>query len=243
MGGEHYLTFHNNSKSPCDFIHDSNIQNIIFEEKDRIIYKRVRKEIIKLVKQCYFNFENIRKHIDVLPSSFDEKNFKFLYVDLNVDIEKMHVWFHSRDKLYDLFIDICKILCLAFPNKICIYFDRYNSIAQDFIYCYDNSDKFVILKPIVDFTYYEMKDCNPIKQYFVGGNKTKEWDIRKSKYFTNLIYYNHKSINKFDYNYVVHNDVKMSYKTKLILNILSKNLCIDVINLIGLKLFYIVKYN
>lgn len=258
MGGEHYLSFHNSKNSPCDFIHKMDYDDDIYghgDEKDKIIYKRIKKEIINFVKECYSNHEDIRQEIDspvykgILPKSFDKKDFKFLHIDLNSDMEKLSIWFHTRDKmsLYNMCTDICKLLCLAFPGKICIHFDRYNSSASDFFHHTNigESVEFVKLNPCINFSHYKIKDLpsgSSSKDGELIYNLNNNYDIQKSKYFTNLIYYNSESIKLFDYNYILNNNVKLSFKTKLILKILVDGLCIDLVNLIGKKLFYVVKY-
>lgn len=258
MGGEHYLSFHNSKNSPCDFIHEMDYDDIYGhgDEKDKIIYKRIRKEIINFVKECYFKSEDIRQTIDSplykenSLKSFNKKDFSFLRINLNSDMEKLSIWFHTRDKtsIYNMCTDICKLLCLAFPGKICIHFDGYNSSAFDF-FRYRNIDgesvEFVELDSCINFSHYKIKDLpndSSYKDRELVYNLDGFYDIRNSKYFTNLIYYNSESIKLFDYNYILNNDVKLSFKTKLILKILIDNLCIDLVNLIGKKLFYIVKY-
>ncbi len=260
MGGEHFLRFHNINNSPCDFIHsyhydqeDDGVPHK-YNKKDKIIYKRIRKEIINFVKECYSNHEDIRQEIDspvykgILPKSFNKKDFRFLHIDLNSDMEKLSIWFHTRDKmsLYNMCTDICKLLCLAFPGKICIHFDRYNSSASDFFHGYGELVEFVKLDPCINFSHYKIKDLlngSSSKDGEIIYNFDDHYDIRNSKYFTNLIYYNSESIKLFDYNYILNNNVKLSFKTKLILKILVDGLCIDLVNLIGKKLFYVVKYN
>ena len=99
MGGEHHVSFHNNSNNPCCYIHRTNIPKKIANQKDLIIWPTVKKEILWFIDLC--EIDNTDKH----------NLFKyFFFPKLNHGIVQRIFICTGHTEMMTILLDICVMI-------------------------------------------------------------------------------------------------------------------------------------
>ena len=142
MGGEHIVSFHGKG-NPCGFIHKNGNKDIKVSESDLEIWPKIKSAVLEFLENT--DNEKLSRYI-VEVRRFQSPE------DITLD------WSYRLDNTIvgDVLHDVAKILMLAFPGKICGYFDRCD-ICNDFpgekyddctapYWCYNDIPKFKLYK-------------------------------------------------------------------------------------------------
>jgi hypothetical protein len=234
MGGEHEAVFHC-SNGPCIFIHSKNSSNKIKQTKeDLIIWKKLKKEILLFVE--FFGKKGSKEFITYLKSRIE-------YINEPKDIYLS--WHQSDDATIDgkLCHDIVKLLILAFPGKICSYFDRChisdefnNSELYGLIESETCSMEYVKCSRIPKFSIYKLNDIDENYEKVIIDNKIQlsfNKEIDQSNYLLKLITPDYE----FNLQYLIDNKIKIPAKIKILMNIFPN----DIVNVICSYIYIIYK--
>lgn len=145
MGGEHHVSFHNNKRSPCHYIH-SKSREIVENDRDRAIWPKIKTEVLNFMKRIQLETSNpqIQRYIDDIE-------------EFNKPSDICLFW-HFRDDntiVGQLMHDVTKILMIAYPGKVCACFDRCSGEEWDMC-----TFKYGIYNEIPKFHLYQIVDIN-----------------------------------------------------------------------------------
>ena len=223
MGGEHFVSFHQKSQDPCNYIHGSKekMREMIVSEKDLIIWPKIKKEIIWFIKLCYCHTLNIYKdriqrYLTQIESWNHPKDI-YLYWSYKDDNNIIGYMCH----------DISKLLILAYPGKLCASYDRCQYYEE-----YPNQEwymcefKYAKYEKIPNFLIYKVRDLDTnFKNIYLNG---QDFSINKhlfdSEHLTKIITPDYP----FDLYYVLKKNLQIPIKIK----ILMKWFPLEIVNLI-----------
>lgn len=168
MGGEHYVSFHKEG-AYCDSTHEyrNNQREVTISGSDLVIWEKIKPEILQFMENV------LSKH------NGDERLTNYVEKVRNFQSpEDIKLYWHYRDDdstIGYVLHDISKIFMLAFPGKICGYFDRC-SIYQDFegmdyedcivsYWYYDKIPRFELYKPSTELKPLLMRPSSEIFDY------------------------------------------------------------------------------
>lgn len=265
MGGEHEFHFHNPhgtgaSKCSCSWassdpeelnpgdIDYKSIPKVEFTNRDRLVYKKLRREIVKFVKICYLKVPSIKEY---LKDDHDFQNGKCIFDQNNCNIAKniedLKMWASYREdrNFLKMFYDIAKLLILAFPGKICINFERSgdnSDFAEGERDWYDGYVPMVKFTKIPFFYYFRIPDIDSSLKFYDKEEDVENFyknqtypciynnrynirkkftvDFNKSPYIRSLCCIGDKDLKceKFNLRYIEQNNIKLDEKQKLLIN-------------------------
>jgi hypothetical protein len=202
-------------------------------------YIKIRKEIIKFVKNCYLKCPDIKKVIDAQGYNFYENHFSVYKVYLlnNIfDFVRIVLSSGIYDKYDQMISDIVGLLILALPNMFCA---NINSVRHN---THHNTHQ-LKMDTIPLFYIYKIPDLdkNPKKFEIWNGYCSilkKEYKMQDSIHMMRIC--SLLDYKRFDYNYIIENKVKTTNKQKYIITMLKdKTHSNDVVNLICRHLYII----
>ena len=232
MGGEHHLSFHQNSNPPCNYIHDEEqTQKMTISEADLIVWPKIKKEIVWFIKLCYChisdtnNKNTISKYLSRVLS-WDNPKKICLYWSCRDDDNIVGYMCH----------DISKLLILAYPGKLCACYDRCKYYKehtnQNWDMCTLEYAKYETIPP---FLIYKVRDlCVNFKNINLNvDNYINGQTIFASKYLTKIITPHYH----FDLYYALEKNLQIPWK----INILMKYLPFEIVDSICKYIYYIYR--